>query len=69
MILIRKNVYKDVYLFENVFNVLEMCVFVLKIERIVFLKWSKLLEVIYLLKMSFLFIFFSFDIVVLPLTW
>ena len=39
MILVRKNVYKDVCLFENVFIVckmfFEMCMFVLEIARIV----------------------------------
>ena len=37
MILVRKNVYKDVCLFENVFKFVryfEICVFVLKIARI-----------------------------------
>ena len=45
MILVCKNVYKDVDLFENVFNVCKMFesvwVFVLKIARIFVLKWSK----------------------------
>ena len=44
MILVRKNVYKDVDLLENVFKFvryLEVCVIVLKIARIFVLKWSK----------------------------
>ena len=44
MIIVRKNVYKDVCLLKNVFNFircLEMYVFILKIARIFVLKWSK----------------------------
>ena len=72
MILVRKNVYKDVYLFENVFNVCEMfgnvCVYFKNSKDSCF-------EMVQVTKnnlptqMSFFFIFFSFDIIVLPLIW
>ena len=73
MILVRKNVYKDVCLFENVFNVCKMfgnvCVLVLENSKDSYLKIDQVIRSNLPTQMSFLFIFFSFDIVVLPLMW
>ena len=72
MILVRKNVYKDVDLFENVFNFvrcLEMCVFVFENCKDVCFEIEQVTKSNLPTQMSFLFIFSSFDIVVLPLIW
>ena len=72
MILIRKNVYKDVCLFENVSNVCKMfgnvCVFVFENSKDYF-EMEQVTKSNLPTQMSLLFIFFSFDIVVLPLIW
>ena len=72
MILVCKNVYKDVFLFENVsmfVKCLERRVFVLKIARIVCLEIEQVTRSNLPTQMSFLCIFYSFDIVALPLIW
>ena len=72
MILVRKNVYKDVWSFENVFNFvrcLKVYVFVLKIARMFCFEMEQVIRSILPTQKSFLFILFSFDIVILPLIW
>ena len=72
MILVRKNVYKDVDLFENVFNVCKMfgnvCVYFENSKDICF-EMEQVIRSILPTQKSFMFIFFSFDIVLLPLIW
>ena len=72
MILVRKNVYKDVDLFENVFNFvrcLKIYVFVFENSKDVCFEMGKVISSNLPTQMSFLYISFSFDIVVLPLIW
>ena len=73
MILVPKNVYKDVCLFENVFNACKMfwkCVGVcFENNKDICFKMEQVTKGNLPTQMSFLFIFFSFDSVVLPLTW
>ena len=72
MILVRKNVYKDVCLFENVsmfVSCLEMCVFVFENSKDSCFEMEQVTRSNIPTQMSFLFIFYSFDIVVLPLIW
>ena len=73
MILVRKNVYKDVCLFENVFNVCKMflkrvCV-VLENSKDSCLEIEQVTRSNLPTQKSFLFIFFYFDTVVVPLIW
>ena len=72
MILVRKNVYKDVNLFENVFQFCKMfgnvCV-CFEIFKDICFEMEQVTKSNLPTQMSFLFIFFSFDIVVLPLIW
>ena len=72
MILVRKNVYKDVCLFENVFNVCKMfesvCVCFENSKDVCF-EMEQVIRSNLPTQMSFLFIFLSFDNVVLPLIW
>ena len=72
MILVRKNVYKYVCIFENVSNVCKMfgnvCV-CFENSKEVYFEMEQVTKSNLPTQMSFLFIFFSFDIVVLPLIW
>ena len=72
MILVRKNVYKDVCLFENVFNVCKVfenvCV-CFKNSKDSCLEIEKVTRSNLPTQMSFLCISYSFNIVVLPLIW
>ena len=73
MILIRKNVYKRVCLFENVFNVFEsclecVCVFVFENSKDC-LQIDQVTRSISTYSKVFLVHFYSFDIVDLPLIW
>ena len=55
--------------FQVLKDVLEVCVFVLKIARMFVFEMEQVIMSNLPTQMSFLFIFFSFDIVVLPLIW
>ena len=71
MILVRKNVYKDIWSFENVFNFVR-CLNVgdyFENSKDVCFEMDKVIRSNLPTQMSFLFISFSFDIVVLPLIW
>ena len=72
MILVRKNVYKDVCLFENVFNICKMfgnvCVY-FENSKDSCLEIDQVTKSNLPTQMSFLCIFYSIDIVVLPLIW
>ena len=72
MILVRKNVYKDVDLFEKNFNVCKkfgnVCVYFENSKDICF-EMESVSKSNLPTQMSFLFIFFSFDIVVLSFIW
>ena len=72
MILVRKNVYKDVWSFENVFKFViyfESVGVCFKIARMFSFEIEKVIRSILPTQKSFLFIFFSFDIIILPLIW
>ena len=72
MIPVRKNVYKDVRSFENVFK-FERCFDSVGVcfenSKDVLFEIEQVIRSILPTQKSFLFIFFSFDIVVLPLIW
>ena len=71
-ILVRKNVYKDVWSFENVFNFvrcLKVYVFVFENSKDVCFEMEQVIRSILPTQNSFLYISFSFDIVILPLIW
>ena len=67
MILVRKNVYKDACLFENVFNVYKIFGNVCENSKDSCLEIEQVTRSNLPTQMSFLCIFYSFDIVVLPL--
>ena len=72
MILVRKNVYKDVWSFENVFKFVrcfESVGVCFENSKDVCFEIEQVTKSNLPTQMSFLFIFFSFDIVVLPLIW
>ena len=72
MILVCKNVYKDVWSFENVFNFvryLKVYVFIFENSKDVSFEMEQVIRRNLPNQMSFLFILFSFVIVVLPLIW
>ena len=71
MILVRKNVYKDVCLlkmFQYFVRCFEMCVFVFENNKDCF-EIEQVTRSYIPTQKSFLFIFFSFDIIILPLIW
>ena len=72
MIIVRKNVYKvfdTLKMFSSLKDVWKVLVFVLKIARMFWFENEQATKSKLPTQMSFLFIFFSFDIVVLPLIW
>ena len=72
MILVRKNVYKDVDLFENVFNVCKkfgnVCV-CFENNKDIYFEMEQVIKSNLPTQMSFLCLLYSFDIVVLPFIW
>ena len=72
MILVRKNVYKMfdlLKMFSMFVRCLKMGVFVFETSKDVCFEMERVIRSNLPTQMSFLFIFFSFDIVVLPLIW